>query len=192
MSRPTIVLITGVPGSGKSTLGRQLGIRLRLPFIARDDVRGGLLFTAGAWNDRIERIPSGDEAVEAFLATVERLLVSGVSCIVEYVIRRHRPDDFERIAALADCVVIVTSCNDPIERVRIRNLSDRLVSSPAVLEAAGFSSIEQHTEALVARMRSVAAEMRQSFPVPVLSVDTDDGYRPSLDEITAFAIASGR
>ena len=133
MSRPTIVLITGAPGSGKSTLGRQVALRLRLPFIARDDIRGGLLFTAGAWSDRLERIPPGDEAVEAFLGVAESLLVNGVSCVVEYVIRRHRPDDFDRIAALGDCVVIITSCTDPMVRVRERNLSDRLVSSPPVL-----------------------------------------------------------
>ncbi len=190
MSRPTIVLITGAPGSGKSTLGRQVALRLRLPFIARDDIRGGLLFTAGAWSDRLERIPPGDEAVEAFLGVAESLLVNGVSCVVEYVIRRHRPDDFDRIAALGDCVVIITSCTDPMVRVRERNLSDRLVSSPPVLEAAGFSSIEQHTEALVARMRGVTGEIRVDFPVPVLAVDTDDGYRPSLDDITSFVTAS--
>lgn len=192
MPRPTIVLITGAPGSGKSTLGREMSIRLRLPFVARDDVRGGLLFTAGAWSDRLERIPPGDEAVEAFLGAVEHLMTSGVSCIVEYVIRRDRPDDFDRIAALGDCVVIVTSCNDPMERVRTRNLTDRLVSSPPVLEAAGYSSIEQHTEAVVTRMRSVADNMRVRFPVPILMVDTDDGYRPSLDDIHAFVTGSGR
>ncbi len=148
------------------------------------------MFTAGAWSDQLERIPSGDEAVETFLGVVESLLANGVSCVVEYVVRRHRPDDFDRIAALGDCVVVVTSCNDPMERLRERNLSDRLVSSPAVLQAAGFSSIEQHTEAVVARMHSVTDEMRVSFPAPVLNVDTDDGYRPSLDDITAFVTAS--
>ena len=186
------MLLTGAPGSGKSTLGRQVAVRLRLPFIARDDVRGGLLFTAGAWSDRLERVPPSDEAVEAFLCVVESLLAGGVSCVVEYVMRRHRPDDFDRIAALGDCVVIVTSCTNPIERVRERNLSDRMVSSPPVLEASGFSSIEQHTKAVVTRMRSVIGEMRVDFPVPVLAVDTDGDYRPGLDDITAFVTGPGR
>ena len=40
-------MVTGAPGSGKSTLGAELSRALRMPFIARDDVRGGLFFTAG-------------------------------------------------------------------------------------------------------------------------------------------------
>lgn len=78
MARPRVVLLTGAPGSGKSAIGSELAKHLRLPFIARDDIRGGLLFSAGAWGDRLERVPPGDEAVEVFLATVEGLLASGV------------------------------------------------------------------------------------------------------------------
>jgi hypothetical protein len=182
--------VTGAPGSGKSTLGRELALRLRLPFVARDDVRGGLLFTAGAWTERLDRIPPGQEAVEAFLATVERLLASGVSCIVEYVVREGRPDDFDRITALGDCVVIMTSCDDPIGRVRDRNLADRLASNPVVLEAAGYSSVDEHTDAVIARMRLVIDEMRVCFPVPVLEVATDADDAPSLDDIVSFVTAS--
>ena len=186
MLRPRTVLVTGAPGSGKSTLARELALRLRLPFIARDDVRGGLLFSAGVWGDELERVPPSDEAVEVFLSTVEGLLTSGVSCIIEYVVRGGRADELDRITACSDCVVIMTTCEDPMDRVRERNLADRLASNHAVLKAGGFSSIEEHTEAVVARMRSVQDEMLRSFSVPVLEVDTNSGYVPSLDEITAF------
>ena len=49
--------MTGAPGSGKSTLARQLSVAIRVPFLARDDIRGGLLFTEGAWGDALERKP---------------------------------------------------------------------------------------------------------------------------------------
>ena len=65
--RPRIVLLTGAPGSGKSTLGRNLSSALRVPFIARDDVRGGMAMTAGAWDGTLERLPAADTAFDAFL-----------------------------------------------------------------------------------------------------------------------------
>ncbi len=187
--KPRVVLVTGSPGSGKTTFASHLARALRVPFIARDDIRGGLLFTAGAWSDELRSVPSADEAVEAFLATVEGLLTRGVSCVVEYVVRSHRPGDLDRILAAGDCVVIFTSCADPMARVVQRNLADRLVANPAVLAAGGFRTVEEHTAAVVTRMQQVEREMRLAFPVPVLHVDTTAEYDPSLDVVLEFATA---
>lgn len=135
--RPRVVLLTGVPGSGKSTLGRRLSEALRVPFVARDDVRGGLAMTAGAWGD---------------------------------------------------VVVIVTSCSSTEQRVIDRNRADRLVAQPSVLRAAGVSTVDEHTAAMLPRTRAVELEMSTRFPVPVLTVDTTDGYDPDFDSILTFAI----
>lgn len=188
--RPRVVLVTGAPGSGKSTLARELARELRVPYLARDDVRGGLLFSAGAWSDSLEAIPSGDEAVALFLDLVEMMLDRGVSCVVEYVVRQHRPNDLDRILAAGDCVVIKTECSDPIQRFVVRNLDDRLISNPAVLDAIGHQSVESHTEATAERMRRVKVEMLNQFPVPTLSVDTDHGCDPAIDDIVQFVTQS--
>jgi predicted kinase len=180
--RPRVVLITGEPGSGKTTLGTRLARELRVPFLARDDVRGGLFFTAGAWTTSMDRVPSADEAVEVFLHTLEGLLAHGVSCVAEYVVRAQRPADLDRFLAVGECVVVMTVCADASARVAERNAGDRLVANPAFLHAVGFSSVQEHTEAVVERMRTVAREMARRFTAPLQShpapptVPRDDGF----------------
>ena len=189
--RSRAVLVAGAPGSGKSTLAAELARLLRVPFIARDDIRGGLFFTAGAWGDKLVRFPSTDEAVEVFLETVEALLARGVSCVVEYVVRSHRPADLDRLLAAGECVVIMTRCEEASSRVVERNLSDRFVANRAFLEAVGVGSVEEHTSAVAPRMLQVEREMLVDFPrpVPVLHVDSTEGYDPDMDAILAFATA---
>lgn len=192
MTMPRAVLITGVSGSGKSTLARDLSRAMRLPSLARDQVRGGLFFTAGAWRESMDRVPSSDEAVDAFLTAAEAMLVNGVSCILEYVVRAHRPEDLDRLLAVADVVVIKTEFVGALERFAERHRSDRLISNPAVLDATGFESVDAHTAAAVERMRQVESEMMQTFPVPTLVVDTTGGYAPGLDDIVDFVTSAAR
>lgn len=186
--RPRVILLTGAPGSGKSTLGRKISEALRIPFVARDDIRGGMSLTAGAWSDTLDVLPSGEAAVEAFLQIVEVVLRHGVSCVVEYVFRSNRPHDLDRVLAIGDAVVITAHCSDVEARLIERNGRDRLVANPAVLRAAGVSSVDEHTVAMVERMRLLQLEMMTEFPVPTLTVDTSGGYEPDFETVLGFAV----
>jgi predicted kinase len=187
---PRVVLVTGAPGSGKSTVGAALARAVRVAFLARDDVRGGLFLTAGAWGPRPARVPPADEAVEAFLRLVETAASLGVSCVAEYVARRHRPGDLRRLTAAADCVAVVTECRDPLDRAARRDRADRLLSRRPVLDALGYATVDDHAAAAAARMGSVAGAMQVDLGLPTLRVATDDGYEPGLDAIVEFAVAA--
>jgi predicted kinase len=184
--RARVVVVTGAPGSGKTTLGTELSRALRIPFMARDDVRGGLFFTGGAWSGRPRCVPTPEESAEAFLRIVEATASLGVSCVVEYVVRQHRPADIHRLSSVADCVVVLVECRDHLERLASRNRADRLLNRQPVLDALGYTTIHEHTADAIARMRSVAKAMRVDFGLPTLRVNTDDGYEPGLDGIVDF------
>lgn len=192
MDRARVVLVTGAPGSGKSTLGAELARSLRIPFVARDDVRGGLFFTDGGWTSNPRRVPTSDEAVETLLRMIETTAGLGVSCIVEYVIRQGRPHDWARITAAADCVVLMTTCRDAMSRFTHRARNDALLNRQPVLDALGQASIEDHTTEAVSRMESVTDEMRTDVDVPMLQVATDQEYQPGLDQIIDFVVSDHR
>ena len=48
---PRLLIVNGLPGSGKTTLSRELAPRLGLPLISKDDIKE-LLFDQLGWSDR--------------------------------------------------------------------------------------------------------------------------------------------
>jgi predicted kinase len=44
---PTLIIITGAPGTGKTTLGQQLAADLKLPFVSKDGIKESLYDTMG-------------------------------------------------------------------------------------------------------------------------------------------------
>lgn len=59
MSKPLVVIISGHPCTGKTTLGRMLARDLPLPLIAKDDIKETLFDTLGvgdrAWSQKLGR-----------------------------------------------------------------------------------------------------------------------------------------
>ncbi len=186
--QPRVVLITGAPGSGKTTLGTKLSRALQIPFLARDDVRRGLFFTAGGWGDRPGWVPSSDASVEAFLTMLETTASLGVSCIAEYVLTTDRTADLERVTAAGNCVVIITRCERSVERFENRHRGDRLINREPVLDALGYATIEDHTTHALERVHALTEGMRTDFDVPTLTVRTDDGYDPTIEAVVDFVI----
>ncbi len=87
---PLLVVVTGAPGSGKTTLARALAAELELPLVNRDDIKEALYDTLGAgdldWSRRL-----GIAAYAVLFTVTRRLLESGTDCIVETNFGRAEP-----------------------------------------------------------------------------------------------------
>ena len=82
MTAPLLVIITGLPGSGKTALARNLSEQFQLPMIHKDGIKE-TLFNALGWTDEkwSRQLSYTSFQVQYYLLGV--MLKAGVSCITE-------------------------------------------------------------------------------------------------------------
>lgn len=79
---PVLVIITGLPCSGKTTLARRLASDLHLPLVTKDGIKEILFETVG-WSDREWSRKLGAATYELMYHWIEILLAAGVSLAAE-------------------------------------------------------------------------------------------------------------
>lgn len=92
MTKPLLVIVSGAPGAGKSTLAARLGAELDLPVFDRDDLKDAMFDTLG-WSDRDWSQRVGGAAYELLYLITERLLGGGVSHVLDTNFYRGAPAD---------------------------------------------------------------------------------------------------
>jgi predicted kinase len=106
---PTLTIVTGAPGSGKTTIARALAVDLQLPLLAKDDIKEAL-FDALGTGDRDHSRTLGRATYETLFAVARRLLGSGVSCIVE-----SNLSHVELLRSLPPARIVQIFCTAPID-----------------------------------------------------------------------------
>lgn len=99
MSTPVLVIVSGPPGTGKTTIGRMIAAELKLPYIGKDDIKEILFETVG-WSDREWSKKLGAAAYELLFHLIGAELAAGRSFLVE---SNFRPTETtERFADLKE------------------------------------------------------------------------------------------
>jgi predicted kinase len=114
------VVVSGAPGTGKTTVATTIAGRLALPLLSLDTVKEALADTLGmgdeAWSDTL-----GDAAAEVIF----RLAAAFPAVVVEGWWRRERRDRARQ--EFAGCLELFCRCDPPLaeQRMRERHGADR-------------------------------------------------------------------
>jgi predicted kinase len=125
--RPVVVIITGPPASGKSTLGRQLAQRLGLALLSKDLFKE-VLFDELGWSDRAWSRRLGSASMALLFRSAFALLEADQSVALEAnFYPEWDTDNLRRLADRSGCrfVQVVCTASPPtlVERYRRRSLT---------------------------------------------------------------------
>ncbi len=176
---PTLIIVSGPPGSGKTTLAHQIACAVGCPAVCRDEIKEGMVhaapgFVGGADDDLTMR------TLPVFFEVIELLLKAGVTTVAEAAFQDHvwRPR-LTPLLGLATVRIVhcVVDAEVAFERILHRNTDDRTRrahADPTPADRPEF--LRRHREF-----------NRVDLGLPWIEVDTTSGYHPGITAIAAFA-----
>lgn len=184
MSKPYLIVVTGRPGSGKTTLAHALAKAVHCPAFCRDEFKEGYVNTVGG-----SHVSLGKEInlqlYETFFQVIDLMLTKGISLVVEAAFQHKLWEP--RLLLLKEktrMAVIICSVDPHVARTRF---IERGLADPTRERFHGDQAMHAAKEGILLPIGEYIPPM---IPVPTLTVNTAEGHNPSLEHIVSFVMQS--
>jgi len=172
-----LVIVCGAPGTGKTTLARDLARSLGYVLLAKDDLKEALADRLGA-GDRARSRELGQMAYGQMQSRARELLAAGRGVVLEANFHRARSEHWLReLAAPTDARVIECVCAETVRRQRFIERGERGERHRVHLDA----------EILANEWTEDAAQFSIDIGRPRLVVDTTSVERLDVAAVDRFA-----
>jgi len=168
MRQPLLILVSGAPGAGKTTLAGKLAHYLRIPHIPRDEIMRGLEMTEGG------PINKGEQGIKVYYGLLEHMLEAGISFVTDGTIYKGISETDIKSRLTPRAVVVNV-------HVRAKNEHQRFIDREKRREGWSHEWVQGHINRLEEIYHQTVDPL--DLGVPLVEVRADDEYEPSLNEI---------
>jgi predicted kinase len=179
---PTIVVVSGPPRTGKTTLAHELARAIGCPAVCRDEIKEGMVHAIGGEFEPAVGDPLTSRTLTTFFAVLRVLLDAGSTVVAEAAFQdRLWRQGLGPLLSLGTLRIVQCHVDAAVGYERRRSAEP--TGADKAHARIGVGTIEEWR-------RSYEAFERLSLEAATIDVDTTDGYAPPLPEIVAF-VATG-
>jgi predicted ABC-type ATPase len=176
--RLPVIIITGYPGAGKTTLGKSLSERFDMPFVSKDEIKE-ILFDSLGWKDREWSMKLGATSYELMFYFAKKIVETNKPFILETYFSQMSEKEIANLKNEFNIrpIQIVCSASSGIIFDRVKNRVDSGQRHPGHVDDMRYDELAEKTKKEYEPLRIGGS---------LMIVDTSDFDKINYDEIYEF------